>query len=501
MGFETNLRDAKTNKDRVLIIVGNDLVGDSRVQKVISASLNCEYDTWVLSRKPENDEILEGLEKANFVGVAFNANSPKLQLGYVGVHNAIRKFQILIAKITNFRIRLRTKVVYRTRRGAYRLKRLLGKIAYSNLIPKSLHGIRSKLLLPRRTRIEGERAAIAAQRLVVPFEERTAKEISYPDFSDYLDRMYSWFLVPAIKIKPDLIHANDADTLRIAMAVKDYWRQRHHTVAVVYDAHEYTAGVHRPNPSWMPAMVGQELKYISQVDAVVTVSETIAGMLMEEFNLKSMPSVVLNAPSKGAEHGDLPFPTVRQSLGLGPEVPIFTYVGVSAPARGIHTVIEALVHSPQSHFALITKSNNYVVDCLQTARDLGVSDRVHLLPYVPHQWVSAYISDSTAGINPAVHHANHELSCFTKFYEYLHAYLPIVTSDVKTMAKETKERGIGTVFIAEDSLDCARAMNELLKDINSYRAAITDELISEWSWEVQASKLDALYTQVMTETN
>jgi glycosyltransferase involved in cell wall biosynthesis len=337
--------------------------------------------------------------------------------------------------------------------------------------------------------------------MAVTFENRTAKEVTYPDFAEYLDRMFSWFIKPAIKIKPDLIHANDADTLRIAMAVKDYWKEREHHVAVVYDAHEYTAGVHRPNPSWKPAMLDQESKYISRVDAVVTVSETIAAMLMDEFNLAVMPSVVLNAPSRGVVHDDLPFPTLRQSLALSPEVPLFTYVGVSAPARGIHTVIEALVNTPNSHFALVTKSNNYVVDCLQAARDLGVSDRIHLLPYVPHQWVSAYIADSTAGMNPAVHHPNHEFSCFTKFYEYLHAHLPIVTSDVKTMAHETITRNIGTVFVAENSIDCARAMDDLFREVESYRLAITEELISEWSWEVQAQKLSELYAKVGMANN
>jgi glycosyltransferase involved in cell wall biosynthesis len=338
---------------------------------------------------------------------------------------------------------------------------------------------------------------MASQRLALSFESRTIKEIVYPDFAEYLQRMYTWFVKPAIKIKPDLIHANDADTLRIAIAVKDFWEARNHRVAVVYDAHEYTAGVHRPNPTWIPAMLEQEFSNISKVDGVVTVSEKIASMLVDDFKLDVMPTVVLNAPSLGIAQGDIPFPTLRQELELGPIVPIFTYVGVSAPARGIHTVIEALVHNSESHFALITKSNNYVFDCMQTARDLGVAERVHVLPYVPHQWVSAYISDSTAGINPAVHHPNHELSCSTKYYEYMHGRLPIVMSDLIVMAETTREKKVGEVFIAEDAIDCARAMKLVADYRQTYVDNITDELINYWSWENQEARLNSLYEKLL----
>jgi glycosyltransferase involved in cell wall biosynthesis len=310
-----------------------------------------------------------------------------------------------------------------------------------------------------------------------------------------------WFVSPAIKCKPDLIHANDADTLRIAVTVKEYWAKRKHDVAVVYDAHEYTAGVHRPNPTWKPAMLNQETNYINRVDAVVTVSDEIADLLLEEYKLTKPPTVVLNAPLLSNSGAKLEIDSLRKSLALANDVPLFVYVGISAHARGIHTVVESLQHFPEAHLAVLTRTNSYVKSYIELARDIGVGDRLHVQGYVPQHQVSPFIADATAGVNPVLHHPNHEMSCFTKFYEYLHAHLPIVTSDVRTMAKETKERGIGTVFIAEDSLDCARAMKELCKDINTYRAAITDELISEWSWEVQANKLNALYSQLTTEAN
>ncbi len=481
---------------RILVIVGNDLVGDSRVQKIIRASIDAGKDTWVLSRKPKIDQAPEGLESAHFLRIPFDPSSHELHIGYGVNHDFIRLYQQIISAIRSFLRFLWTQLVYRLRRSKYHLKRGLARLVYSPIVPRPLHGLRAKLLLPRREKIEEERAAMTELRRAHSFENR-ATTIVYPNFADYLQRMYSWFVNPAIKSKPDLIHANDADTLRIAIAVKDYWAAKNHRVAVVYDSHEYTAGVHRPNPTWMPAMLEQEATYLPRVDAVMTVSEEIASMLKEEFSLPVMPAVVVNAPSKEIDHGQIPFPTLRESLALENHVPLFTYVGVAAPARGIHTVVEALPHLPHAHFALVTRSNTYVQDCLQTAADLGVADRVHLLPYVPHQWVSAYIADSTAGINPAVHHPNHELSCSTKYYEYIHAQLPIVMSDLRVMARVTRETNVGEVFVAEDAVDCARAMELVASSRDTYTSNITDDLVTNWSWEKQAQILEELYDRLL----
>ena len=320
-------------------------------------------------------------------------------------------------------------------------------------------------------------------------------EVKHTDFSEYLEKMHSWFIYPAIKAKPDIIHANDADTLSIAIETKEYWASKGHKVAVVYDSHEFTAGVYRANPTWLPAMESLEYKYIPKVDAVVTVSEAIAKLMKARFTLDQLPQVVVNAPSFQSKEVALPFPSLRESLNLDVSVPLFVYVGVSAELRGIHTAIEALKYFPGAHLAIVTKNNNYLGSCRELAKDIGVMNRVHIKPYVAQHLVSAYISDASAGISPILHHPNHELSCFTKFYEFLHSRLPIVTSDVQVMKETTLSLGVGTSFIAGDPIDCANQMKELITNLDKYKSAITDELLAELSWESQESKLHALYQE------
>ena len=482
---------------RVLILVGNDLVGDSRVQKIIQASIGSGNKTFVVARISSPKQDPPGLELAKIIRIPLYPNSPNLHPGYSYLDRITRFLQRNWinpkAKIIAFRYRIK----YANRRNKMRVKRVIFKVVNSDSVLVPMKSYRYKLVTANRERRETRLRQIESGQVAVNIETYLSREVVFQDFGKYLEKMHSWFVYPAIGVKPDLIHANDADTLSIAIAVKDHWKLRGHNVSVVYDSHEFTSGVYRPNPTWLPAMESLEERYIRQVDAVATVSDAISTLLQDKFKLPTLPTVILNAPSKEVDAVQLPFPSLRASLKLDSSIPLFVYVGVSAQMRGVHTVIEALKFYPDANLAVVTKLNNYVRSCVEMATDLGVEDRLHILQYVPAHLVSTYISDATAGISPCLHHPNHELSCFTKFYEYLHAGLPIVTSDVQVMKETTLEYGVGTVFVAEDARDCAAQMEKLASGITNFKGAISQSLLDDWSWETQAEKLDALYKSVL----
>ena len=508
---------------RVLVLVGNDLVGDSRVQKIIKSSIECNYETFVLARVSPDNKPPQGLEEAKIVRIPFHSNSPMQMYGFGsfkggaigGLQDLYTQYRVFLnflrrrkAAFKYFLLVRYSRTKSSLRRNKRRVKRFFFQIAVSEKMPWPLSLVRDKAFAFRDDKRESRRrekeleysnhlAAGGHNTSLSGSNQQPAlspiPEVKHTDFSEYLERMHSWFIYPAIKIKPDIIHANDADTLSIAIESKEYWASKGHSVAVVYDSHEFTSGVYRANPTWLPAMERLEFKYIPKVDAVVTVSEAIAKLMKARFTLDQLPQVVVNAPSFQSEEVALPFPSLRESLNLDVSIPLFVYVGVSAELRGIHTAIEALVDYPEAHLALVTKSNNYLYSCKELAKELGVMDRVHIKPYVPQHLVSAYISDATAGISPILHHPNHELSCFTKFYEFLHSRLPIVTSDVQVMKETTIRLGIGTSFIAGDPVNCAKQMKALNSNLIEYRSAITDELLSELSWETQESRLHDTY--------
>ncbi|WP_405617356.1 glycosyltransferase family 4 protein [Streptomyces sp. NBC_01511] len=303
-------------------------------------------------------------------------------------------------------------------------------------------------------------------------------------------------------LEPDLIHANDFRMIGVGARAVHRARGRGRGVKLVWDAHEYLPGI-KPRAGyrrWMPAHVAHEREYGRCADAVVTVSPALAELLHKEHRLPRPPAVVLNAPGGGPPAdmvaADEPVPDLRELCGIDADTPLLVYSGALAPQRGLDTLIEALPQLPGAHAALVVPApEGWVVKTvLDHAADLGVADRVHPLPYVPHWQIVPFLATADIGVIPIHHWPNHELALITKFMEYAHARLPIVVSDVRTMAAQVRETGQGEVFRAEDTADFVRAVRAVLDDPAAYRRAyVRPGLLERWTWEAQADILDGVY--------
>ncbi|MEW2590391.1 glycosyltransferase family 4 protein [Micromonospora aurantiaca] len=312
------------------------------------------------------------------------------------------------------------------------------------------------------------------------------------------------------ELRPDLIHAHDFRMLGVAARAVDRARAAGRDTKLVWDAHEWLPGARprRDNARWLPAHLGYVREYVDHADAVVTVSDTLADLLVRDHALPERPTVVLNAPVTTApeptapEPADLPAPDLRERCGLPPGTPLLVYSGAMAVQRGVDTVVEALPLLPGVHVALVVADPEaaYVRQVVARAARHGVGDRVHVLPYVPHRQLVAFLATADVGLIPLHHWPNHEIALITKFFEYAHARLPIVVSDVRTMAETVRATGQGEVFRARDAADLARAVRTVLADPARYRAAYEgpDSPLPGWTWEAQAERLDALYRRLLT---
>jgi glycosyltransferase involved in cell wall biosynthesis len=291
------------------------------------------------------------------------------------------------------------------------------------------------------------------------------------------------------ELKPDLIHAHDFRMLGVGARAVQRARAQGRDVKLLWDAHEFLPGARprRDNARWLPAHLAYEREYVPHADAVVTVSDTLAELLQHEHGLAERPAVVLNAPASTI---DWDVPDLRALSGVGPETPLLVYSGSSAPQRGLSTVVSALSELDGVHLALVVEDPSAA-----HITELTANERVHAVPYVPHDQVAAFLSPADIGVIPIHHWPNHEIALITKFFEYSHAHLPIVVSDVKTMAETVRATGQGEVFTARDSAGFARAVRAVLADPKRYRAVYDapDSPLPGWTWEAQAEKLDDVY--------
>ncbi|NLU78844.1 glycosyltransferase family 4 protein [Micromonospora sp. HNM0581] len=312
------------------------------------------------------------------------------------------------------------------------------------------------------------------------------------------------FAEPLDRLEPELIHANDFRMLGVGARAALRARGEGRVVKLVWEAREYLPGL-KPRSAdahWRLANMAHEREYSRYADAVITVSDTLADLLKRRHRLSRQPYVLLNAPelSQPADADGGAASDVRQQCGLAPEVPLLVYSGAVAEQRGIATMIKGLVAMSDVHLALVVldPSAAYLTAQLSRAAAMGVRERIHVLPYVPHWQVVSFLTSADVGVIPIHRWLNHEISLITKFFEYSHARLPLVVSDVRTMAEATRRSGQGEVFRAKDVDDYVRAVRAVLADPHRYRAAYeTPGMLDEWTWRSQASVLDRVYRELV----
>ena len=100
------------------------------------------------------------------------------------------------------------------------------------------------------------------------------------------------------RLKPDIIHANDFRMLGVAARAVMRARAKGRDTKLVWDAHEFLPGIKPWNtdPRWHLAQMAHEREYAPYADAVITVSDALADLLVTEHGLATRPTVVMNAP-------------------------------------------------------------------------------------------------------------------------------------------------------------------------------------------------------------
>ena len=190
------------------------------------------------------------------------------------------------------------------------------------------------------------------------------------------------------------------------------------------------------------------------------------------------------------------------AAGIGADVPLLVYSGAAAPQRGLDTIVEALPQLPDGARRARGQRADRPVRSGAWSRarpKLGVADRVHVLPYVPHWQVVAFLSAADVGVIPIHHWPNHEIALITKFFEYSHARLPIVVSDVRTMAETVRVNRAGRGLPGRGRGRLRPRGRARCSPTRSATAPRTSRpgLLASWTWEAQAEMLDGVYTRLL----
>jgi glycosyltransferase involved in cell wall biosynthesis len=288
------------------------------------------------------------------------------------------------------------------------------------------------------------------------------------------------------RLRPDVVHAHDA-----AMLVPGYLAARLTGASLVYDSHEYAAGVPYRERAWALLVTTIERVLIRRCAAVITVSDGIAERVRERYHLRERPAVVRNTCDPAA-YGDNRT-TIDLRAELGGDGPLVLHIGAVARDRGCSTLVAALSALDDATEVMFLGADDraFADELLELARALGVAERVHFRGSVPIVELLACTAQGDVGVSLLEDSCeNHRLALPNKVFEYLTAGLPVVASDLPELRRALTHVPAALFVDPGDPQAVARAIE---RAIEAPRRGQDDEVAPELTWSADAGRLIDTY--------
>jgi glycosyltransferase involved in cell wall biosynthesis len=293
-----------------------------------------------------------------------------------------------------------------------------------------------------------------------------------------------------INLAPDLIHAHDLSTLPIGAKVAKKIGAK-----LIYDSHELE--MHRnAKYSRMEEKKRRQLeqRYIRQANCVITVSDSIADHLRDDYKI-NRPLVIMNTPLFDA--GKTVMRDVRSDLNLDLAAKLAVYVGSVTVNRGIEQVVQALVHAPDLHFATIgPRRPETESEAVAIAIRLGVRDRLHFINPVPPEDVVSYIRSAGVSVLPIQNVCLSYYYCMpNKLMESVFASVPVAVANLLEMRRFVETYQCGVVIDETCPKKIAESLMHVLEQRDQYilPPEIRKSIAQNYGWSSQADKIRSTY--------
>ena len=263
---------------------------------------------------------------------------------------------------------------------------------------------------------------------------------------------YRAAMAEVLRLRPDLVHCNDYNTMWIGVAARLLAGTR-----LVYDSHELWPDRNmRPEARWW--LVLCEALFVRVADRVLMTSPAHAVTMARRYGIPE-PLVVRNIPELSGTEG-----AHRTARGSS-DGRLAVYVGGLQPGRGIEQAIRALPITDGVRLRLLGPgAPEYRAGVERLIHSVGVEHRVEVADPVPPGRVLEAIGDADVGLalfQPTS--LSHRLVLPNKLFEYALAGVPIVGSDLPMIARFIEEHGLGEAVDPEDVEEIARALGEVLE--------------------------------------
>jgi glycosyltransferase involved in cell wall biosynthesis len=289
--------------------------------------------------------------------------------------------------------------------------------------------------------------------------------------------------------KADVLVANDLDTL-----LANYWASKIKDSALVHDSHEYYTGVPelegRPFVKKMWKAIEKHI--FPKLKAVYTVNDSIAKLYKDEYGLDV--KVVRNFPVLVERTGR---PKTKKELGLPENKKIILYQGSVNVDRGLLEAVEAMQFINDA-ILLIVGDGDILEHVKARVEQLNLKEKVLFRKKVPFEELWNYTSHADLGISlDKDTNINYKYSLPNKIFDFVHAGVPVLASDLVEIRKIFSSYDIGQLIERHDPKHIAEKIDIMLNDPakrknwmeNAVRAS------KELCWQNEEGTLLKIYKQ------
>jgi len=310
----------------------------------------------------------------------------------------------------------------------------------------------------------------------------------------------------------DLVHANDLDTL-----VPAHRLARRAGARLLYDSHElYVDCVFQFFPSERRGLKGAafrlmeawlvtrgealERRLITKADAVITVSDGLAGILRDRYRIP-LPTVIRNYPAwREMDRTD----RLRRFTKAGPGDRVLLHLGVMTHGNGVEMLVRTMSFLPD-RFKLVFVGWGWLLPELRRlAGSLGLTERVHFHPAVPSEEVLDVAASADIGlIGTEDLSLKQRYSLPNKLFQYLIAGIPMVATNMPEHVAVMSDQQVGRICEPEPRA-VATAVAELdealaSKGAEAFRKSCR-QLGRHYTWDQEGKRYRRVVEAVLAGT-
>ncbi|WP_376794693.1 glycosyltransferase [Thermogemmatispora sp.] len=321
-------------------------------------------------------------------------------------------------------------------------------------------------------------------------------------------RFKPWFLVKLLRVnllsifsllreKADIYHSFVEHSLPAAYVAAKLRRK-----PLIFDSPELPLS-DRAVQRWprLLAIARRVLGYlVRRCQGVIAVSPPIVAFIEREYGGQRVTLLRNVPPYRRVERTNL----LREKLGLSQDIRIALYQGNIQENRGLDLLVRAAPFlEPDVVIVMLGAAREQTLKKLQRLiADLGVEERVKLLPPVPYEQLLNWTASADLGLTlfPPDYSLSIRYCLPNKFFEYLMAGLPVLSSQLEVLSELIQTHELGAVEPSLDPASVAATINRLIHDRESLermRERALEIAQREFNWNREQGHLLTLYQALL----